>query len=434
MEPDTPRALNSYKLHRQEVWSASPAGNGRTRCHRSFVQLTPFTTCHPTQSFSTQPSIFCSNISDASIDVLKNRFSDFGEVMDAYFVTGCRPSPPTSGESTVSLPEATKSAIIKFDSWTSAERAFEHFSLSSNSETLSVRYARPRGDSLGESIAARRLFVGQLPPDISQDEVIAYFSPYGEVVHVSLLDTKPSAHGCAFVEFSTWAACDRAITAGNGTNVFGGRSLAKALVVKYAKSKQHSLNGGHGYPRVGSLNELVGGGLWPQGHMLEPPTTGYIIYRESMPYTVPAFWPMAQHGCQQIANCHPCYPPEYMMPMPPVPVPSALHAAHASHVMYHSGGGDVDSRKIFVGQLPRTVTEEALAAMFAVFGPVEQVTVLREGARCGFVTFASRFHALRAVDEMHGAAPYGDGRQLVVRLASRRSLASVVEEDGDNLG
>jgi len=370
-----------------------------------------------------------SNISDASIDALIDRFSDFGQVLDAYFVTGCRPSPPTSGESTASLPDVTKSAIIKFVNWTAAERACTHFSPGNTSETLLVRYARPRGDSLGDSISARRLFIGQLPPDITKEDVTTYFAPFGEIVEVSLLETKSKTQpGCAFVEFSTWAACDRAIEEGNGKGVFGERKLAKSMVVKYAKSKLYPLSAGHAYSRVGSLHELVAGGVWPHvGHvplMPEPPTTGYVMH-QPMPFTVPAFWSMSmpQDGFQHVIHCPPCYP-EYMVPMP-------AHTAQAVPGAYHQTGGDADSRKIFVGQLPHTVTEDELASLFAMFGPIENVTVLRAGARCGFVTFSSRFHALRAVEEMHGAAPYGDGRQLVVRLASRRTLSVVVEDDGD---
>lgn len=409
----------------------------------------PVSTCTLTfplpQSVSAEPSIFVSNITDASIDTLIHRFSGFGQVLDAYFVTGCRSSPPTSGESKGSLiPDATKSAIIKFENWTAAERAYTHFSTGSTSETLSVRYARPRGDALpGDAISARRLFVGQLPPDISKEDVTAYFAPFGDIVDVSLsknkLNTQPS---CAFVEYSTWAACDKAIEAGNGQGVFGDRKLTKPVVVKYSQSKFYSLGPGHGYTGVGSLHELVASGPWPHmshmAHVREAPTNGYIM-NQPMPFAVAAFWPLsvAQDGSQQVVHCPPglpglpCYPqyPEY-----PYVVPMPAHSGHAAHaaLIYRPTGGDADSRKIFVGQLPRAVTEEELVSLFAVFGPIENVTVLRAGARCGFVTFCSRSHALNAVDQMHGAEPYGDGRQLVVRLASSRRQPH--EEQGGEVG
>ena len=82
---------------------------------------------------------------------------------------------------------------------------------------------------------------------------------------------------------------------------------------------------------------------------------------------------------------------------------------------------DVDSRKIFIGQLPPAADEEDVASAFAMFGPIENVSVLRNSsARCGFVTFASRHQALVAVDAMHGAVPFPESRPIVVRLASRR--------------
>ena len=78
-------------------------------------------------------------------------------------------------------------------------------------------------------------------------------------------------------------------------------------------------------------------------------------------------------------------------------------------------------RKIFIGQLPPAADEEDVASAFAMFGPIENVSVLRNSsARCGFVTFASRHQALVAVDAMHGAVPFPESRPIVVRLASRR--------------
>ena len=356
-----------------------------------------------------------------------DRFSEFGKVTDAYFVTAGRGSPPHSGDSAQKVPVATLSAIIKFETWTEAERADNYFADTSNQEIepLVVRYARPRGDSLDTSISARRLFIGQLPADITEGSIKKYFSQFGEIVDFSLLDTRSTTQqGCAFVEFGTWASCDRAIAASHGKILFSEHRLHRPLVVKYAKSKDrpmYALNV-HAYPQVGSLQDLMAGGHL--SHPSSPPTTGYIMCADPMPYTVPAYWPMpgGPDGYQHsLVHCQPCYP-EYMMPLPsmPVPVPHSQQAHPAAYGPYHPATVDVDSRKIFVGQLPRAVTEEDLASMFAVFGPIEKVTVLRAGARCGFVTFVSRCDALLAVEEMHGVAPYADGRQLVVRLASRR--------------
>jgi RNA recognition motif-containing protein len=365
------------------------------------------------QVFSVHPSIYVSQIpSDCSIGDLRSMFERFGTVLDAYFVNS-RGSPPVSGSSTTSNPSQASqpgggmNAIIKFGAWTDAEKAWEEYI---DSKELSVRYARPRGGA-AEAISAKRLFVGQIPSDVSDVDLRTYFSEYGNLVEVSLLSGKSnSQHGCAFVEYDRWAACDRAIAATHGQCIFSS-SDGRSLVVKYAKSKDrmlaHQMYGlGHSAP----LQELL------MGH--SPPTTGYVMCADQMTHSngLQAYWPP---GYLPAVHFEPYVYPQYAQMIPSVPQPY-------DYVPFPLE--DADSRKIFVGQLPRNATEEDVASLFAMFGPVENVTVLRTGARCGFVTFFARHHALIAVSEMHGVTPFADWRPLVVRLASRRGEPEAAEE------
>jgi len=83
----------------------------------------------------------------------------------------------------------------------------------------------------------------------------------------------------------------------------------------------------------------------------------------------------------------------------------------------------VDSRKIFVGQLPKDYTEEHLRAIFAPFGNIEDITLLRDGKEskcCGFVTYTFRIQALGAIEGANKARVNGGSRPLVVRLAYSR--------------
>lgn len=67
---------------------------------------------------------------------------------------------------------------------------------------------------------------------------------------------------------------------------------------------------------------------------------------------------------------------------------------------------DDDAIKMFVGQVPRSMDEDALKAFFEEFGPVHQLNVLRDKSNgvsrgCCFVTFFKRKHALDAQNALH---------------------------------
>ena len=67
---------------------------------------------------------------------------------------------------------------------------------------------------------------------------------------------------------------------------------------------------------------------------------------------------------------------------------------------------DDDAIKMFVGQVPRSMDEEALKDFFEEFGRVYQLNVLRDKSSgvsrgCCFVTFFKRRHALDAQNALH---------------------------------
>ena len=57
--------------------------------------------------------------------------------------------------------------------------------------------------------------------------------------------------------------------------------------------------------------------------------------------------------------------------------------------------------------LSKTASEEDVQRMFQRFGPVEEVTVLRDregqSKGCAFIKFSSRQQAQQAINEMHGS-------------------------------
>ena len=64
-------------------------------------------------------------------------------------------------------------------------------------------------------------------------------------------------------------------------------------------------------------------------------------------------------------------------------------------------------RKVFVGMLSKTCTEEDVRIMFEPYGAVEEVTVLRDkegqSKGCAFIKFSNRQQAQMAINKMHGS-------------------------------
>ena len=185
------------------------------------------------QAVSDTPSLFVSNISRADVpnqDSLLKVFSEFGNVAKAYFAK-------KQGSSDYDC------AIIHYDSWTEAEKTLKRFEghiLGKERYWVSlpvVRYARPRGGRHTKGISPRRIFIGQLPKSIGEEELRGWFSQFGDIEDVSLLYKKNEFAGCGFVQYSTWASCDSAISQTHGKVVFDSEKEQRSpVVVRYARA------------------------------------------------------------------------------------------------------------------------------------------------------------------------------------------------------
>ena len=91
---------------------------------------------------------------------------------------------------------------------------------------------------------------------------------------------------------------------------------------------------------------------------------------------------------------------------------SALTVAHASSAL------DPTNTTVFVGSLFSLATETMLHALFSPFGPIHSINIPR-GQDCGFVQFAHKRDAARAILEMQGYQLSGGG---ALRLSWGRSI------------
>lgn len=77
-------------------------------------------------------------------------------------------------------------------------------------------------------------------------------------------------------------------------------------------------------------------------------------------------------------------------------------------------------KKLFVGNLPYSATQESLAEFFAAAGTVESVNIVTDkmsgrSRGFGFVEMSSEDEAKKAIDELNGKEL--DGRALIVAEA-----------------
>jgi RNA recognition motif-containing protein len=93
--------------------------------------------------------------------------------------------------------------------------------------------------------------------------------------------------------------------------------------------------------------------------------------------------------------------------------------------------------KLFIGMLPKTIDEEDLHNMFAPYGELREVHIIRgaEGSSkgCAFVKFVDRDAAIVAIGDMNELIPAGSTRPLVVKFADSKKQLKL-KEDGDGNG
>mmetsp|Transcript_4769 Transcript_4769/g.9707 ORF Transcript_4769/g.9707 Transcript_4769/m.9707 type:complete len:97 (+) Transcript_4769:2-292(+) len=87
------------------------------------------------------------------------------------------------------------------------------------------------------------------------------------------------------------------------------------------------------------------------------------------------------------------------------------------------GGGDIDTKKLFIGGIPWAFDSEDLKEAFSEFGTVAEANIVydRETGRSrgfGFVTFEEEDAAKKACDEMNEAEV--GGRTVNVNFAKAR--------------
>jgi hypothetical protein len=119
-------------------------------------------------------------------------------------------------------------------------------------------FPRREREERSHLIMAKRIYVGGLPYSCTEEDLSKLFASLGTVASATVITDKYTgqAKGFGFVEMSTDAEADAAISQLNGTQM-GGRSLT----VNEAKAREERPRGGGGYGG-GRDSDRGGGNRW----------------------------------------------------------------------------------------------------------------------------------------------------------------------------
>lgn len=89
-------------------------------------------------------------------------------------------------------------------------------------------------------VTPKKLFIGQVPPDVTQDQIRNVFQQYGNILDLNIMaPRKPGAMGCAFVTYGSWAESEAAMRAVDGKYTLPGSP--HPVAVKFADAKPAEL-------------------------------------------------------------------------------------------------------------------------------------------------------------------------------------------------
>lgn len=243
-----------------------------------------------------------------------------------------------------------------------------------------------------------KLFVGNLPQDVTQDEMRELFGAYGNACDVHVMQGKAtSGQGCAFIVFDLRESAESAIAALDGASLLRGQTNSQPIHVSWARPGGAS--GGMVAAAFGGYGQAAFGG----GYGVSPFGGGFKGGYGKAPATfgMSAGWGAGGKGLGMRAMNMPG------LNRPPPPAAMAMQK----------------STKLFVGNLPPDVTPEVLTQIFGTYGNVSNTHLMagkaKSGQSCAFVEYATPLEAETAVLTLHEKYEIrpGDGF-IVVKYAN----------------
>ena len=150
-------------------------------------------------------------------------------------------------------------------------------------KTLKVAVAKPAGS---EKLC--NLYIANLEPHVTKDDLQTIFQPYGAITEVKILTDKAtnSSRGVGFVKYEQPSQADAALKALDGVTLAG---TSKPLTVRVADKKDDkaTVPAASAYGRPVRYNPM---GYFPPGYQMQGYQTGYPGYQVSLSHCLtPSF-------------------------------------------------------------------------------------------------------------------------------------------------
>lgn len=257
---------------------------------------------------------------------------------------------------------------------------------------LKVAYCRRgTGENGAAEIKNANLFIANLPGYFTEDQLEAAFGKFGDIVRSKILydHVTGASKGCGFVLFAKTAEADAALAALHGQILdIPGCLFTHPLIVKKAKDENrasHAASASAGLPQSSTQRSRP---IHVVHHYATKEKEGYVVD--------PNGNTVAATGVRRFPS--PADPAASMAATGVAAAPIGDAAATASAPVGHT---------LYVYGIGSLATELDLYALFAPFGAIVKVYVMRDpasrtGKGFGFVTYGDYHDACLAVQTLNG--------------------------------
>lgn len=296
-----------------------------------------------------------------------------------------------------------------------------------------------------------KLFVGNLPPDVTQDELSMVMNTYGTCVDIHLMVGKSrSGQSCAFVSYDSAEGAASALGALNGVYSFRG-AAHPPVTVSWAKPQ-----GGPGgdAPAASAPFQFVSPASAPQ--WIPPLDTA--LQAQPQLLAAVAGQPSLLPGGVSLAGATLAAQPQFAHLMAPAATvvgaqpqlaqyAAAAAPAQPQYAQYVAVGAQpqlsaslltaaaslspslalqtqaLQGRKLFIGNLPADIQQDALRIVFSHYGQVTNIHCMggksRSGQACAFIEYATPIEAETAILTLHEKYEIRPGEgNIIVKYAS----------------